>query len=297
MLVAIIVAFVSGIAVRGLVGPRDAVTALIDRYVIGVALPALIVSKMSRAHLGQETVVPVAMAWMVMGLSVAVVLVTARWRRWPAPVTGAVLMVGVLGNTSFLGLGVVGTLLGTDHLPAAISYDQLGSFLGLATYGAVVAGRFGNGAPGWRPVAGRVFRFIPFLALLISPVIALCEPTDLLYRVLDVPGATVGIAAMFSLGWRLSPGVWNESPDAVLTALVVKMIVAPLIVVLIGLALGGVDTVAWRASVLQSGAPPMVTAGLVAVSAGLDPKVVASAVGMGTIASVVLLPAWWLVVG
>jgi malate permease and related proteins len=60
---------------------------------------------------------------------------------------GDLLLVVPLGNTSFLGFPAVEALLGTDHLPAAVIYDQLGSFLALATYGGYVASRYGTGPP------------------------------------------------------------------------------------------------------------------------------------------------------
>lgn len=281
---------------RRVAGPRDRVTSALDRWVISVALPALVVSKMSRASFGEETLLPVAVAWGAMALCAGVVLAVSRRRRWPAPVTGSVLLVGVLGNTSFLGLGVVGALLGGDHLAAAISYDQLGSFLALATYGSFVAGRFGDGARGWRPVLRRLIRFAPFLALVSSPLVALIDPPEVFHSVLGVPGATVGPVAMLSLGWRFTRSGWKERPDAVVVALVVKMLAIPLLVVLFAVTVGPIESVAWRASVLQSAAPPMVTAGLVAISSGMDAKVASSAVGLGSIAALVTLPLWWLVV-
>lgn len=297
MLVVIVAAFVAGATVRRIAGQRRSLTAGIDRYVIVVALPALIVSKMSRATLGEETIAPVVVAWITLVVAGAAILLVARLRRWPARVTGSVLLVGVLGNTSFLGLGVTSALLGSDHLAAAISYDQLGSFLALATVGSFIASRYGDGATGWRPVAQRMITFAPFLALMASPIVALLDPHELVYRVLDVPGATVGAAAMFSLGLRFSWSGWRERPDAVVVALTAKMLLVPAIAVAIAVLVGDPASVPWSAAVLQAAAPPMVTASLVAVSAGLDDKVASSSVCLGTLAACATLPLWWLVIG
>jgi len=115
-----------------------------DRYVIAVALPAVIIATMSRVDIGPTTVLPVAVAWVSMAVCAGVVSVLGRVMRWSRETVGALLLVAVLGNTSFLGIGVVRALLGDDHVAAAISYDQLGTFLALATYGSWVAGRFGT---------------------------------------------------------------------------------------------------------------------------------------------------------
>jgi len=53
---------------------------------------------------------------------------------------------------------------------------------------------------------------------------------------------------------------------------------------------GGSDLPAWRATVLQAGMPPMVTAGVVAVRAGLDADVADAAVLRGLVLAVVTLP-------
>ena len=87
------------------------------------------------------------------------------------------MMVRILGNTSFLGLGMVESLLGADHLASAIAYDQVGTFVGLALWGSFVASTYGAGESGWRPVLKRLSRFGPFLALLAS----------LVFRVIDLP--------------------------------------------------------------------------------------------------------------
>jgi malate permease and related proteins len=72
----------------------------------------------------------------------------ARLARLDARTSGTLLLVVPLANTSFLGFPAVEALLGADHLPAAVVYDQLGSFLALATYGAVVAAATATRPPG-----------------------------------------------------------------------------------------------------------------------------------------------------
>jgi predicted permease len=60
--------------------------------------------------------------------------------------------------------------------------------------------------------------------------------------------------------------------------------------------LGRADSLGSRVAVLQAAAPPMVTAGVVAASAGLAPRLASWTVGVGTVASLVLVPLWGLLV-
>src|SRR5690606_11018524 len=108
-------------------------------------LPALILAELPELALGADLVVPVAAAWACLALAAASVGIGARRHGWPRATTGALLLVTPLGNTTFLGLPLVEALLGTDAIPRALAIDQLGTFVGLSTYGAVVAARWGEG--------------------------------------------------------------------------------------------------------------------------------------------------------
>lgn len=288
--------FLAGTVLRAVAGPRDRVVALLDRYVLRVALPALILSKMSRASFGGDTVVPIVIAWVCISVSAVVIMLVGRVAGWGNETIGALLLVGVLGNTSFLGLGVVQGLLGRSSLPSAIAFDQLGTFLALATYGSIVAGRFGSGPGGWRVAVIRLASFTPFQALIASVVVGALGVPAIVYRILDMPAATVAPVAMFSLGWRFTVGDARSHRGLVAMGLMWKMLVVPLGVLAAGASLGVRTDQAWAASVLQAGAPPMVTAGVVAAAAGLDSAVASLMVAVGTVAAAVTLPLMWLAV-
>lgn len=303
MLAVIVASFLAGALARRALesradggGSLGALVPVLERYVVYVALPALVVSRMSRASFGAETLVPAGAAWLAMGLSAVVIWSVARGAGWRREVTGAALLVGVMGNTSFLGLGVVGSLLGQRHLAPAIAYDQLGSFLALATYGALVASWYGTGGRGWRPMLRRLSTFPPFLALLASPLVGIMDPPPLVFGLLDAPGSTVGAVAMFALGTRVArPGHLLSGRGSVAIVLSVKMILGPIVVVIAATAFGAMGSIPWEAAILQAAAPPMVTAALVAVSAHLDTDTAMGAVIAGTFSSVLSLPLWWLI--
>jgi predicted permease len=68
------------------------------------------------------------------------------------------------------------------------------------------------------------------------------------------------------------------------------MLVMPGAVYLVATLVGSTHDLAWSASILQAAAPPMVTAGVVAVSAGLSEDLVAFMVGIGTLVAFVSIP-------
>jgi predicted permease len=290
VLALVIGAFLLGWLVRTIRPVPVAVTACADKYVLQVALPAVIIAKISKVTIDADVVLPIAVAWSVMLVAIMAVLLASRILKWNQSITGALLLVGVLGNTSFLGLGMVESLLGEDHLASAIAYDQVGTFVGLALWGSFVASTYGAGESGWRPVLKRLSRFGPFLALLASLVFRIIDlPADV-YSILNGIGKTVAPVAMCALGLRFTLNVSRSVQVPALFGLISKMTILPGLVYVAAVLIGSPLDLAWSTSILQAAAPPMVTAGVVAVGAGLSAELVAYMVGVGTLVSFVSLP-------
>ena len=290
MLALVIGAFLLGWLVKTIRPVPVVVTAWADKYVLQVALPAVIIAKISKVTFDADVVLPIAVAWSVMLISIVAVLIASRILKWNQSITGALLLVGVLGNTSFLGLGMVESLLGADHLASAIAYDQVGTFVGLALWGSFVASTYGAGESGWRPVLKRLSRFGPFLALLASLVFRIIDlPADV-YPILNGIGKTVAPVAMCALGLRFTLSVSRSVQVPALLGLISKMALLPALVFAVSVVVGSPQDLAWSTSILQAAAPPMVTAGVVAVGAGLSAELVAFMVGVGTLVSFVSLP-------
>lgn len=293
----VLLLFVLGVVIgRRRSTPASAVEVL-DWFVIRVSLPALIFDRMRDLEIGAEALVPVAMAWVSGALVALVVMIVARRNRWDRGVTGSVLLCATLGNTSFLGFPATTALLGADHLPAAIVFDQLGSFLALATWGTYVSVRFGQGEVATpASVAIRVATFPPFCALCLAGALNFVQvPAGILNPVGDAAamiGATVTPLAIVAVGMRVHvPSVTSIQPTAV--GIILKMVFAPAVVLALAW-LAAADGIAWDASVLQAAAPPMVTASVVAYESGLDASVATAMTSMGLIVAFGTLPlvAW-----
>jgi predicted permease len=290
VLALVIGAFLLGWLVKTIRPVPVVVTAWADKYVLQVALPAVIIAKISKVTFDADVVLPIAVAWSVMLIAIAAVLIASRILKWNRSITGALLLVAVLGNTSFLGLGMVESLLGADHLASAIAYDQVGTFVGLALWGSFVASTYGAGESGWRPVLKRLSRFGPFLALLASLVFRIIDLPSDVYPILNGIGKTVAPVAMCALGLRFTLSVSRSVQVPALLGLISKMALLPGLVYVVSVLVGAPQELAWSTSILQAAAPPMVTAGVVAVGAGLSAELVAFMVGVGTLVAFVSLP-------
>lgn len=297
MLVVVLACFVAGVAAQRAVPRATALVPWLDHAVISVTLPALVLAKLPDLELGADLAVPVAAAWGTGALAVVSVLIGARRHRWPRSTTGALLLVTPLGNTTFLGLAMVESLLGPAELTRALAFDQLGTFVGLATYGSVVAAHWGHGEGGWRHVTFRLLRFPPFLAVVASFALrAVPLPTGVDDVLTDV-GRLVAPIAMLTVGLRFRLAATAHARQAAVWCLTTKMVVLPIAVLAVAAIAGGRHDPAWSASVLEAGMPPMVTASVVAGQAGLDDELAATVVGVGLLLALVTVPLLSLVVG
>lgn len=277
-----------------LIGSRVSISptliAFAEKYVLNFALPAVIIAKMTTVEVSSELLIPVLAAWGSMVACVVAVYYVGRFRQWSRDTVGALLLVAVLGNTSFLGLGMVGGLLGDDHLSAAIAYDQLGTFLALAIYGSYISGRFGTGESGGRAILHRLSRFGPFIALLTVVPLRIIGLDTNVVTVLNDIGYTVAPVAMGALGLRFTLRVDRSVIAPAVTGLFIKMVAVPAVLLLVAVIFASTGDVMWSTSILESAAPPMVTAGVVAIASGFDEKLVAFVVGVGTLAAFAWLP-------
>jgi len=264
--------------------PGDTFKALAN-FVIYVSVPALILVQVPKLPISSSVLTPIVMPWVMLVASAVAVLLVSRVFRFRRRTTGALMLLVPLGNTSFLGLPMIEAFLGQDAIPYALLYDQFGTFLAFATYGSFIAAYYSRQQrPAALSLIKRVALFPPFLALLLAFAFRAWPYPHRVEPLLQSVGATlvpiVMVAVGFKLSFRLS---WRRS-RALVTGLVLKMVVAPLFALAICY-LGGLDGPAVRVSVFEAGMPSMITAGALAISEKLDPKLAATMVGYGIVLS------------
>ena len=305
MLYIVLASLVGGMILRRVVDVARPVTVL-NWWVITIGVPALTLHKIPRLEFGADVTVPVVVAWCALAAGASAVLVASRVGGWSSARTGTLLLMVPLGNTAFLGLPAVEVLLGADHVGSAIAFDQGGSFLALVTFGSLVATRYGSdrdvpvadrdasaaGTSQIGPILRKIVRFPPFLALLGAIALRRFDAPGPVDDLLGRLGATVGPAAMCSLGMRVTLTGLAQHRRLVAGVLGWRLVLLPAVVLVIAVALGDPSAVGWRVAVLQAGMPTMVTAGVLAGDSGLDGDVAALVVGAGTAVALASLPAW-----
>ncbi len=283
----VVLMLVAGLVVQRLGSFPENASETLNRFVIQVCVPAMVLVLVPRLRLGPELALLAVTPWLLTALSIPLVFAAGRLFRWDPGTRAALLLCVPLGNTSFIGYPMVGALLGEDHVPLAVVYDQLGSFFLLSSYGLLVVARYsGEEEPTFGSVARRMLRFPPFVALLLALVPV--EHPAWLDAALERVGAALVPVAMFAVALKMKLR-WPEQRSALAFGLLAKMVLLPALALLLARLTGAPEPVL-RVNVMESAMPPMITAGALAVSAGLAPELAAALVGWGIVLSIVSLP-------
>lgn len=273
----------------------DNAAEVLNRFVLYVCLPAAILRAAPKLEFSSALIGLVAVPWIVLAISIALVLLASHLFRFGTAERAVLLLCVPLGNTSYLGYPLIEAMLGEHALRYAVVYDQFGSFLILSTWGLWVLARYGgDDKPSVRALGLRILKFPPFIALVLALTLMPAEPPQAVDAILKrLADALLPVVAMaVGLQVRLALPAREAMPLAV--GIGYKLALMPLLVWLLLPVLGLTGDMG-RAAVLETAMPPMITAGALAISHGLAPRLAAAFVSYGIVLSLLTLPTWqWL---
>lgn len=275
--------------------PADSARAL-NAYVLNVALPALVLLKIPELTFSAQLWFPILTPWVLLCLVGSTIVLASKWFQWSRDTTIALLIVLPLGNTSFLGFPMVEAFLGSEQMPVAIIYDQLGSFIALATYSTILASMYGHHE---QPLKGtaiikKVLTSPPLLALVLALSIRHYEYPPLMTQWLQSIAATLVPVVMIAVGFSLRFRLSNDELKPLLFGLLLTLVLMPIMAYAIG-SITGVQQQLLHTVVFMAAMPPMISAGAIAIMAGLAPRLASALVGFGVLISFISLPmVYWI---
>ncbi len=262
----------------------------INWWVLYVALPAIVLELIPRIHFNPELWFPIAGTWVLFFGSWLLFALLGRMFGWSRGRIGALTLVCGLGNTTFMGYPLIEALHGREGLKIAVVADQLGSFPILASLAVVVASVYAGRTPDARKIVKRVLTFPAFLALLVGLLVnVLGGWPQAIHDTLEPIGATLTPLALFSVGLQLELGAVRRHLGPIAAGLGWKLLLAPLLVWLLGLA-AGISGLILVVGVLQTAMAPMVSAAILADEYDLEPELANSVLGVGILISLVTIP-------
>ena len=258
---------------------------ILNKYIIYIPLPAIILLQVPKLTFSFDVLIPTIIAWLVMGISAIIVLFFSKVLSWSREVTGSLLLVAILTNSSIMGIPIIELYLGSQALPYVLIYDQLGTFLALAAYGTFVTAYYsssGNIHP--KVIVKKIVTFPSFIALMFALALLGQEFNPLITEVLTKFANTLVPVALVAVGLQLQFKLPKDDLQPLSIALLIKLILAPLIAYGICILFDWYN-LAGKTSIFEAGMAPMITAGAIASMAGLAPRLSTAIVGYGIIFS------------
>lgn len=264
--------------------PKEA-PSILNQFVIYISLPAMILLQIPKLTFSMDTLIPIVISWSVMTLSVILVLALCRFFSFSKEITGSLLLVAILGNSSFMGIPIINAYMGESALPYVLVYDQLGTFIALATYGTFIASYYSNkNKITFKIITFKVLTFPPFISLVLSLFLIGIEFNPIISKVLTSFSNTIVPIALVAVGLQLQFKLPKEDIKPFSVALIVKLVIAPILAIII-CKIFMWENQASIVSIMEAGMAPMITAGAIASMAGLAPRLSSAIVGYGILIS------------
>jgi len=215
-------------------------------------------------------------------------------RKLTRPEKGAVLLTGTMGNTGYLGYPIVLALVGPAYLGWAVFYDVVGTLWSVVGGGAL-ASSYGRGRVDWG-LLGRDLALNPILWSFVLTLLTLSWSVapQLMTGVNTLAHAVIPLALIL-LGMRLTEPPAAHRVRIALPALVIKTLVMPLGVWLVGR--GWFSPQVLLVLVLQAAMPPAISTLILTEAYGLDRELTALTIVLGTLGTLLTLPLWLGLVG
>ncbi|MGY3494313.1 AEC family transporter [Bradyrhizobium sp. USDA 4502] len=264
----------------------------LNAFIIHISLPAQIILQIHSVKLRTSLLFGIAMPWLMFGLGIGFFWALSARLKFSRETTGALMLVGGLANTSFVGLPMIEAFFGPPGMATGILIDQLGTYLVLSTLGITVAAIYSAAKDSKAAILKRIILFPPLIALVaafaLMPFALPVWIADTLKRL----GDTLAPLALVSVGLQLRFDQGRGLVTALATGLGFKLLLAPAALALLYFGILGTTDQTTRVTLFEAAMGPQIGAAIVAVQHGLNPPLVSLMVGLGICLSFLTLPLW-----
>ena len=284
-----------GVLFRRLKAFPDQTAHVLNMFALYVSLPAVILLKVPKLAISNQNIVAVIMPWCMLLLTAVLILMLSKRCSWSRQTTGALMLIVPIGNTSFMGVPMVNAFFGEVGIPHLILYDQLGTMLIFATYGAAILSIYTGESSSVKAITLRALLFPPTTALLAGLLLRNWSYPQALVDALQSLAGALTPLVMTAIGFQMTLRLKPTTLGPLGTGLAIKLIVAPLVAFL-GCRLFSINSFAADIAIFEAGMPPMVTASALAAAAGMGVELAVALAGLGIVLAFISLPLLYMLI-
>ncbi len=253
---------------------------ILSAIVLNVSLPSLIFVNISAANISSDMIVLPFAALLLSFSCLVISYLFCKWRGYSKVKTWTIMIASSMMNTGFLGFPITLGVFGKEGFLNAIFFD-LSTTLLFVIFGMILVGIFG-GKRG--DVLKQVVGFVPLWAVVIGLMFnffGVAYPYVVESTLNYLGQATIPLI-MMALGLTLNfSKIKNAIGDSLFVACV-KLFIAPVIMLLIMLALG-FNGLSFQVAVLEAGMSTAMNALVLSINYDLDTELMSSLIFTNTV--------------
>ena len=271
---------------------RDISESLID-FVIYFSLPALALVKIRELEFDEVIFNVILIAYASMFVAAVVSYGVGKLLKLERKMLATFMVVSIFGNTSFVGFSYIESLFSSKELIYPLVYDQIGSFVALLTIGTVLIAWGANRKE--KTTIKQKFKMImtpPLMAIIAAVLLHGVAFPDFVEGVLIKLEYTLIPLVTMIVGMKLELKALGKFFKESMAVIGIKMILVPLIMLVILYPFFDFSSTWMRVTFLEIAMPPMTMATVLAIRGGLDKDLAINSLGLGILASFIIIPAW-----
>lgn len=271
---------------------------IINSWVIYVGLPSIALLHIPSIDWNLAYIFTAVLPIIVFWLSYLFFSLLKRWFNYSNRTVITLAIVSGLSNTSFVGFPLIITFFGEEKLSIGIVSDQV-TFFTLSTFGIMLAASsksiFESKKDQFRFIIKRLFTFPPFLACLFALLFGSYITNVEFTSFFSTLAMTVSPLALFSIGMQLRFKNIKKEIKTINIALLYKLLIAPSVVLIIGLCLG-LKGIIYQVSVFEMAMPCLVASSMIIERFGLNVKLSNTIIGISIVVGLFLSFVWYSVI-
>jgi len=262
-------------------------------FVIYFSLPALALVKIRELVFDEVVLNIIFIAYLTMFIATIISYFVGKALKLERNILATFMVVSIFGNTSFVGFSYVESLFSAKELVYPLVYDQIGSFVALLTIGMVLI-TWGSGRVEKRTIKQK-FKMImtpPLMAIIAAVWLHGVSFPDFFEGILVKLEYTLIPLVTMIVGMKLEIKAFKNFFKESMIALGIKMILVPLVMLFILSPFFDFSATWMRVTFLEIAMPPMTMGTVLAIRGGLNKDLAINTLGLGILASFVVIPLW-----